>query len=66
LQTGLSAWVLAIVRALRDAGVDQDVLLRRIGMDPDRLLDLNHRYSQEQVTSLWVAAVAATGDTEFG
>ncbi len=35
-------------------------------MDPDRLLDLNFRYSQEQVTSLWVAAVAATHDTEFG
>jgi len=40
-------------RALQDAGVDQDMLLRRIGMDPERLLDLNHRYSQEQVTSLW-------------
>jgi AraC-like DNA-binding protein len=66
LQTGLSAWVLAIVRALQDAGVDQDALLRQLGMDPDRLLDLNFRYSQEQVTSLWVAAVAATHDTEFG
>jgi AraC-like DNA-binding protein len=66
LQTGLSAWVLAIVRALEDAGVDRDALLRKIGMDPDRLLDLNHRYSQEQVTSLWIAAVAATGDLDFG
>lgn len=66
LQTGLSAWVLAIVRALDDVGVDRDSLLRNIGMDPSRLLDLNHRYSQEQVTSLWIAAVAATGDTEFG
>jgi AraC-like DNA-binding protein len=66
LQTGLSAWVLAIVRALEDAGVDRNALLRQIGMDPDRLLDLHFRYSQEQVTNLWVAAVAATGDTEFG
>jgi AraC-like DNA-binding protein len=66
VQTGLSAWVLAIVRALEDAGVDRDALLRGLGMDPDRLLVLNHRYSQEQVTSLWIAAVAATGDMDFG
>jgi AraC-like DNA-binding protein len=66
VQTGLSAWVLAIVRALDDAGIDRDGLLRRLGMDPERLLDLNYRYSQEQVTGLWTAAVAATGDMDFG
>jgi AraC-like DNA-binding protein len=66
LQTGLSAWVLAIVRALQAAGVDEGALLRQTGMDPDRLADLNYRYSQEQVTSLWMAAVAATNDAEFG
>jgi AraC-like DNA-binding protein len=58
--------VLAIVRALDEAGVDRDALLRKLGMNPDRLLDLNYRYSQEQVTSLWTAAVAATGDLDFG
>jgi AraC-like DNA-binding protein len=66
MQTGLSAWVFAIVRALEDAGVDHEKLLRSIGMDPDRLLDLNHRYSQDQVTSLWIASVAATSDADFG
>ena len=66
LQTGLSAWVLAIVRALEDARVDPHALMRQLGMDPERLADLNHRYSQEQVTSLWMAAVAATHDPEFG
>jgi AraC-like DNA-binding protein len=40
--------------------------MRRIGMDPERLLDLNHRYFQEQVTSLWIASVEATGDPDFG
>jgi AraC-like DNA-binding protein len=66
LQTGLSAWILAIVRALQDAGVDDAALLRSVGMDPAKVGDLKHRFSQEQVTSLWMAAVATTGDENFG
>ena len=66
MQTGVSAWVLAMVRALQDCGVDHAALLRGLGMDPDRVGDLDHRFSQDQVTSLWVAAVAATGDAQFG
>lgn len=66
MQTGLSAWILAIVRALEDAGVDPAALMQGIGMDPSRVGDLNHRYSQEQVTSLWIAAVRETGDPNFG
>ena len=66
MQTGLSAWVFAISRALEEAGVDHCALLRELGMDPDGLLDLKHRYSQEQVTSLWIAAVSATADADFG
>ncbi len=66
LQTGLSAWIFAIVRALEDAGVDYEALLRDIGMAPEKVGDLHHRYSQEQVTSLWIAAVAATDDPNFG
>lgn len=66
MQTGLSAWIFAIVRALEDAGVDHEALLRGIGMDPGKVGDLNHRYSQEQVTSLWIAAVAETADANFG
>lgn len=66
MQTGLSAWILAIVRALEDAGVDHVRLLNRIGMDPTKIGDLSHRYSQEQVTSLWIASVEATCDENFG
>src|SRR3546814_9220570 len=62
LQTGLSAWILAIVRALEEADVDPAPLMQGIGMDASRIGDLNYRYSQEQVTSLWIAAVGATGD----
>ena len=57
LNTGLSSWILAIVHALEDAGVDHVSLLRELGMDPDRVGDLNHRYLQHQVTpaSPWSA-----------
>jgi AraC-like DNA-binding protein len=66
LQTAVSAWVFAIVRALEEARVDHVAVLRLIGMDPDKLLHLDHRYTQEQVTSLWIASVAATADPDFG
>lgn len=66
MQTGLSAWILAIVRALEDAHVEVDTLMDNIGMDHARVGDLSHRYSQDQVTSLWIAAVEATGDPNFG
>jgi AraC-like DNA-binding protein len=66
VQTGLSAWVFAIVRALEDARVDTGALLRSIDMAPDKIGDLEHRFSQDQVTSLWIAAVDATGDSNFG
>ncbi|MDB5970324.1 MAG: hypothetical protein JWQ90_2774 [Hydrocarboniphaga sp.] len=66
LHTGLSAWVLAIVHALEKAGVDPVPLLERLGMDASRVGDLKHRYLQQQVTDLWKASVAATGDASFG
>ena len=66
MQTGLSAWVLAITTALEAQGVDPVALMAEIGMDPSKVGDLGHRYSQEQVTSLWIASVQATGDENFG
>ena len=35
-------------------------------MAPDKIGDLEHRFSQDQVTNLWIAAVDATGDSNFG
>ena len=66
MQTGLSSWVYAIVRALQEAGVDADELMRGIGMETAKIGDLSHRYSQNQVTSLWIAASKKTGDPHFG
>jgi len=66
MQTGLSAWIYAMSRALDESGVASADLLRSIGMDPARLGDINYRYSQEQVTNLWIAAVEATQDELFG
>lgn len=66
LHTGLSAWILAIVHALEKAGVNHVALLGDLGMDADRVGDLKHRYLQSQVTDLWKASVAQTGDPNFG
>ena len=66
MQTGLSAWVLAIVQALQDSGIDHAELLRSIGMSPEKVGDLNYRYLQDQVTNLWIAAVEKTRDDNFG
>ncbi len=66
MQTGLSAWLLAIVQALQDSGIDHAELLRSIGMSPEKVGDLNYRYSQDQVTNLWIAAVEKTRDDNFG
>lgn len=66
MQTGLSAWVLAIAQALEDAGLDHSRIMEEIGMDAARIGDLTHRYSQDQVTALWIAAGKATRDETFG
>lgn len=66
MRTGLSSWILAIVKALDEAGCQPEKLMDRIGMNADRIGDFNYRYSQEQVTSLWIAAVRETGDPDFG
>src|SRR3546814_20421162 len=66
LQTGLSAWILAIVRALEEADVDPAPFMQGIGMDASRIGDLTYRYSQEQVTSLRIEAAGATSDPNFG
>lgn len=66
MQTGLSSWVLAIVKSIQDADIDAEVLLDEIGMDASKIGDLTYRYSQEQVTALWIAASRATADPVFG
>ncbi|MFA7586633.1 MAG: AraC family transcriptional regulator [Novosphingobium sp.] len=66
LHTGLSAWILAIFQGLEASGIDAGQLMQSIGMDAAKVGDLQYRYSQEQVTNLWVAAVNATGDENFG
>ncbi|WP_299310214.1 AraC family transcriptional regulator [uncultured Croceicoccus sp.] len=66
MQTGLSSWVLAIIKSIEDANIDADTLCRKIGMDASKIGDLTYRYSQEQVTALWIAASKATADPVFG
>jgi AraC-like DNA-binding protein len=61
-----TGWVLAILRAMRSAGVDPDAVMTDIGMDPALLEGGYSRYSQAQVSQLWRRAIDLTGDPHFG
>ena len=63
-KSGLTGWVLAIVRAMQASGIDPDRVLNDIGMDPSRLEGGYGRYSQEQISKLWKQAVALS-DADF-
>lgn len=65
-KSGLTGWVLAIVRAMRSYGIDADAVLTEIGMDPSQLQGGYSRYSQEQISQLWRKAVSLSGDESFG
>ena len=60
-----TGWVLAIVRAMRSAGVDPDQVMSDIGMDPTLLEGGFSRYSQDQVSQLWRRAINLTKDPNF-
>lgn len=65
-RSALTGWVLAIIRAMRSAGVDADAVLAEIGMDRALLEGGHSRYSQGQVSQLWKSAIDLTGDPNFG
>ena len=64
-KSGLTGWVLAIVRAMRASGIEVEPVLAEIGMDPSLLEGGYSRYSQEQISQLWRKALALTGDEDF-
>jgi len=66
MKTGLSGWVLAISRALDAEGIPHQRVFTQIGMDETRLEKGSSRYSQDQLTALWHAAVEETANPYFG
>lgn len=65
-KSGLTGWVLAIIRAMRASDIDVEAVLAEIGMDPVLLEGGYGRYSQEQISKLWRKAIELSGDTDFG
>lgn len=65
-KSGLTGWVLAIVRAMKACGIDVEQALADIGMDPVLLEGGYSRYSQEQISLLWRKAIELSGDQDFG
>lgn len=64
--SALTGWVLAIIRAMQADNIDTDQVLANIGMDPALLEGGYSRYSQSEVSQLWLKAVELTGDPHFG
>lgn len=60
VKSGLTGWVLAIIRALRASGIEVDPVLEEIGIDAERLQGGYGRYSQEKISELWRRAVTLT------
>jgi AraC-like DNA-binding protein len=65
-KSGLTGWVLAIVRAMKASEIDIVHVLTEIGMDPILLEGGYSRYSQEQISQLWRKAIELSGDQDFG
>lgn len=64
-KSSLTGWVLAIVRAMRTCGIDTDAVLADVGMDAALLEGGYSRYSQEQLSALWLRAIELSGDEAF-
>jgi AraC-like DNA-binding protein len=58
--TTLSSWAAAVAAALRDRGVDAQVLLQQAGLDPALIDRPGARYPTRGMTRFWALAIAAT------
>ena len=65
-KSGLTGWVLAIIRAMRACGIDVEAVLKDIGMNPALLEGGYGRYWQDQISELWRKAIEMSGDPNFG
>ena len=62
----LAAFVRLVGRAIAERGADPEVVMRRSGIDPARLLRPGERVPRTAMTRLWANAVAETGDPAIG
>jgi AraC-like DNA-binding protein len=62
----LAAFTRLVGLAIADRGVDPDVVMRRSGIDPARLLRPGERVPRTAMSRLWANAVAETGDPAIG
>jgi len=62
----LAAFVRLVGRVIADRGADPADLMRRSGIDPERLRQPGERVSRTAMTRLWALAVSETGDPAIG
>jgi AraC-like DNA-binding protein len=64
--SSLASLVSAVAQAIESYGCDSKVLLRRAGLDPEKLHVPGWRYPMPEVKRLWELALEATGDPCLG
>ena len=60
------AWVMGVVRALGDAGLDARALCAEAGIDPEALAAPAARCSSAKVSRLWQLAAQRSGNPAIG
>lgn len=65
-RTSSCTWVRGLTEMFASQGLDVLLLLRAAAIDPRRLEQLDSRFSADEVTRVWEAAVAASGESALG
>jgi len=65
-RTSSSTWVRGVIQMFEAEGVATAALLQACGFDAARLADPAGRFTIDEISSLWAAAVARSGKTTLG
>lgn len=66
IRTTLASSARLIVMALEQRGIDGELMMREVGLDPGRMADRNARFPFSGMTHLWQRAVQESGDECLG
>lgn len=65
-QTVIASWLIFVLAAVRESGIDSDALLEEVGLDPAIINDPDARIPSEKLDSVYIRATEVTGNRAFG